>query len=286
FPSADFVSGPRGIAPAVCYSARIFAEPAAMSDAQEQRPTTPFPVEGNAPPPVDPLAGDWSDGLRGPIRALGIPEPKRLLLEGLPQPLPPPRPAIAEPVTAPVAEVEAPDAWGASEDPLQSSPPSVIITLSEPPSAPPPQADVTPPSPAPAFQSDITPATAAPAFQPEVAAAPVAPAFQSDVTPTTPVPAFEAPPPPSQPAGSVVDLRAGVAADLSAPPPAADAPTPWSMPVPSPAQPPAPDAWKEAPVAPPASTASWAQVTAVAAVPPPLTPAPAWDMPPPAPPAG
>src|SRR5262249_7433098 len=114
--------------------------------------STPFPPEGVAlPPPVDPLAGDWSDGLRGPARALGIPEPKRLLLEGLPQPLPPARPALPEPPRAPVAEVvEAPDAWAAAvEDPLQSSPPppseppSVIVTFSEPPPSPDTEVTVT-----------------------------------------------------------------------------------------------------------------------------------------------
>src|SRR2546430_17447346 len=112
-----------------------------MSDATENRPSTPFAAEGagSIPPPalLDPLAGDWSEGLRGPIRALGIPMPRLLALEGLPQPAPLPIPSAPPPV-APVADVvEAPDAWGAaSEDPLPSAPPpaseppSVIVTFS------------------------------------------------------------------------------------------------------------------------------------------------------------
>ena len=266
-----------------------------MSDAIEPRQTKPFPAEGSAPPPpiaADPLAGDWSDGLRGPLRALGIPEPKRLLLEGLPQPLPPPRPAITEPPrVAPVAEeVEAPDAWGASEDPLQSAPPpaseppSVIITFTEPPVSAPPE--VTPPSPAPSFQPDVTPPSPAPSFQPDVTPASPAPAFQAGVTPASPAPSFhsaapasglqsEPPPPPplhvleppapSQPASEpVMDLGAEDAADWSAPPPS-DGPTPWSEPA-------------GEPIPLPGGTApAWDQVTA-AATPAPVT---SWEMTPP-----
>src|SRR3954454_14772786 len=89
-----------------------------MSDAIENRPSTPFPAEGAAsiPPPalLDPLAGDWSEGLRGPIRALGLPMPRLLALEGLPQPAPLPIPSAP---AAPVAEVvEAPDAWGTTSE--------------------------------------------------------------------------------------------------------------------------------------------------------------------------
>src|SRR5205807_720260 len=94
---------------------------AAMSDARESRQNAPFPAE--AVPPVvqaDALAGDWSEGLRGAVRALGIPDPRLLQIEHIPPP--PPRPL---PVRAPVAEmVEAPDAWAAAgEEPLQSQPP-------------------------------------------------------------------------------------------------------------------------------------------------------------------
>jgi hypothetical protein len=183
-----------------------------MSDAFEQsKPTIPFPAEGALPMPAaeaaDPLAGDWSEGLRGPVRALGIAEPRLLSLEGIPQLAPLPVVRLPEPApVAPVSEVEAPDAWGAAtEDPLQSAPPpaseppSVIVTFSEPPTTPPPAfpettppspspaflPDITPPSPAPAFQADVTPASPAPAFL----AAPL-PAFEPGVTPATPSPAF------------------------------------------------------------------------------------------------
>src|SRR5512140_2668700 len=76
-----------------------------MSDA-------PIPLPGRAPPPIsaapiDPLAGDWSEGLPGPVRALGVPEPRRLTLE----------------VAAAVEAVAAPSAWeGATADPLHSRP--------------------------------------------------------------------------------------------------------------------------------------------------------------------
>src|SRR5207253_1062888 len=83
------------------------------------------PAERVAPPlpaaVVDPLAGDWSEGLRGPLRALGIPEPKLIPLDGLPQPVPPPPRPVAP---APAEVVEAPDAWAAAaEDTLESRPP-------------------------------------------------------------------------------------------------------------------------------------------------------------------
>ena len=174
-----------------------------MSDATEPRATTPFPAEGAAAAllaSVDPLAGDWSEGLRGPLRALGIAEPRLLLLDGLPQPEAL-KPAALPPI-APVAEiVEAPDAWGeATEDPLQSAPPpaseppSVIITFSEPPATapPPPFPETTPPSPSPAFEAapEVTPATPSPAFLPDVTPASAAPAFLPDVTPATAAPAF------------------------------------------------------------------------------------------------
>ena len=196
-----------------------------MSDATEPRQTTPFPKDGAPmlPPHVaaDPLAGDWSEGLRGPVRALGIVEPRLLKLEGSIPPPPLAQPAHSEPPpVAPVAEVETPDAWGAAAaDPLrsppppQSEPPSVIITFTDPPaSAPPPSAmpDATPPSPAPAFQAevapaaeflpDVTPASPAPAFQPEITPASAAPAFLPDVTPSSPAPAFLPDVTPSSPA--------------------------------------------------------------------------------------
>src|SRR5512140_1234773 len=99
-----------------------------MSDAIEPRPSTPFPAEGSAPAPalIDPLAGDWSEGLHGPVRALGIPAPQLLSLEGIPLSVPALTTVAEPPAAAPVAEVvEAPDAWASTEDPLESTPPPV-----------------------------------------------------------------------------------------------------------------------------------------------------------------
>jgi small nuclear ribonucleoprotein (snRNP)-like protein len=76
-----------------------------MSDA-------PIPLPGRAPAPaaaapIDPLAGDWSEGLPGPARALAVPEPRRLALEA----------------AARVEAVAAPADWqGATADPLHSTP--------------------------------------------------------------------------------------------------------------------------------------------------------------------
>src|SRR5512146_1000858 len=74
-------------------------------------PDAPVPLPAGAPAPIpaDPLAGDWSEGLPGPVRALGVPEPRRLTLEVVAQ--------------APVEAVAAPAAWeGATADPLHSTP--------------------------------------------------------------------------------------------------------------------------------------------------------------------
>src|SRR5438552_14763812 len=105
-----------------------------MSDAVAAN--TPFAAATPRPHEVDPLAGDWAEGLRGPVRALGLVEP-RLITAG-PAPSAPPPAVSAPPVAA--EEVEAPDAWAAAEDPLQSRPAPVVIAeaqviFSEPPPA-------------------------------------------------------------------------------------------------------------------------------------------------------
>src|SRR2546421_1920 len=58
----------------------------AMADTSA--PTMPFAAEDAAPRAIeaaDPLEGDWSEGLRGPLRAHGIAPPRRLSLEDLAQ---------------------------------------------------------------------------------------------------------------------------------------------------------------------------------------------------------
>ena len=224
-----------------------------MSDASEPQATTPFPAEAALAAlrsGVDPLAGDWSEGLRGPVRPLGIAEPRLLLLDGLPQPQAPRLESL--PPIAAVAEVaEAPNAWGnATDAPLHSAPPSdppsVIVTFTEPPPAlpetAPPSAspaleakdvpaaaaflpDVTPATAAPAFLPDVTPATAAPAFLPDVTPATASPAFLPDVTPATAAPAFL---PDLTPASATPAFVPEVAPAGSAEAPAAADPNAWA----------------------------------------------------------
>jgi hypothetical protein len=287
-----------------------------MSDVIEQaRATMPFPAEGGVPVPAaeaaDPLSGDWSEGLRGPVRALGIAEPRLLSLEGIPQPAPPPFARLPEPApVAPVAEVEPPDAWGAAgEDPLQSrpppasEPPSVIVTFSEPPPTTPPPAfpDTTPPSPAPAFLPDTTPPSAARAFQADVTPASPAPAFlagplpsfEPDVTPAHPSPAFlpeatpapafvaDAPQPDVTPAWPAPAFHAEEApASHADAPSTGGAPTPWSEVVPTPATGEVgKDSAVQRPGEPSQPAALWDQVTAAHSV----AAHAAWEMPAPEP---
>jgi small nuclear ribonucleoprotein (snRNP)-like protein len=187
-----------------------------MSDAIEPRQSAPLPAEGAAlSRAADPLADDWSEGLRGPVRALGIPEPKRLQPDEI-APAAPQEPAAP---AAPVAEVEAPDAWGTSEDPLHSEPPASTDFRD------------TPPSPAPAFIAETPPPP--PSLE---AAAPALPSFEADKTPPSAAPAFVAELPPAAPT-----LIAEV---LQAPPPfvaeAPVAPPPFVLePPPAPVLPPA-----------------------------------------------
>src|SRR3954468_20682728 len=44
-------------------------------------PPTPLAAE-EANGQADPLAGDWSEGLPGPLRAHGVPQPKRISMNG------------------------------------------------------------------------------------------------------------------------------------------------------------------------------------------------------------
>src|SRR6266852_3503572 len=177
-------------------------------------PAAPFPAERTLSAPADPLGGDWSDGLRGPLRALGIPEPRLISLDGTPLPPPPlARPAFEPPAPA-AGPVEARDAWAsASEAALPSQapapqsqppppePPSVIAEVTGAFRMPAFRPDVTPPSPAPAFQHDVTQPFAAPSFKPDLTPPSPAPDFQRD-TPPSPAPSFQPDITPPSPAPS------------------------------------------------------------------------------------
>src|ERR1700679_1027063 len=79
-------------------------------------------------PEADPLLGDWSEGLKGPAEATGIPLPKLISLEG--QPLETRRPTVVAAAQVASEEVETPDGWGAvGEDPLQSEPPPPLASV-------------------------------------------------------------------------------------------------------------------------------------------------------------
>jgi hypothetical protein len=133
--------------------------------ADSTQASTPSPA--SEAPEADPLLGDWSEGLQGPVRALGIPLPKLIALEGAP--LEAKRPASVPVAEAVSEEVGTPDAWGAvGEDPLQSEPPPPLPAVMI---APEMQQEAS-------LLSDVTPAMPAPAFLP-------------DVTPTSPTPVFE-----------------------------------------------------------------------------------------------
>src|SRR5947208_2249459 len=134
-----------------------------MSDATQN---TPFPAE--APPPgnpPDPLAGDWSEGLRSAVRALGIPDPRLLEVE-----------SIVPPTPAPAFEAE------------------------KTPATPAPafEAETTPATPAPAFEAEKTPSTPAPAFEAEKTPPTPSPAFEAPkAAEVSPPPPIALPPPPA-----------------------------------------------------------------------------------------
>src|SRR5947209_664618 len=121
-----------------------------MSDATEPRQNTPFPAE--APPAIaqlDPLAGDWSLGLRAAVRALGIPEPKLLPIEHIAPPPPtvfvsdvtPASPAPSFEAPAPSLEAPAPSFEADKTPPLPTRMPEAF------------RPDAAPPAPAHAFEA-------------------------------------------------------------------------------------------------------------------------------------
>jgi len=283
------------------YSLRdLRAERAAMSDASDPRPQTPFPAEGAVPRPpaggADPLSGDWSEGLRAAVRALGIPEPKLLALEGLPPPAPAPARAVSEPPPAEeVQEVHTFDGWMApSEEPLQPQPqPAPQEAAPSLPDTTPPWPspaflpDATPP-PAPAFLPDNTPPSPAPAFVAETETPPPAAAFEPDVTPPSPAPAFRAvlTPPSTTPAfhtehvvaEEVIEFEVEDASPAAKEKGESEA-SPWDAPVPASAHD-APAPWSESVAASPAEAPAaaadpWAAAPIVASAPQAEAPSPA-----------
>jgi hypothetical protein len=111
-----------------------------MSDAQaERQPAQSKPDESSSP--ADPLAGDWSEGLPGPVRAHGLPPPARLGEMRLPPPLPPEEPL--RPMETPWSEPAAPpvDPNWSMEPPANSDSPWAVAPQAVPqdwPTAPPP----------------------------------------------------------------------------------------------------------------------------------------------------
>jgi small nuclear ribonucleoprotein (snRNP)-like protein len=247
--------------------------------------STPLPAGEPAPIPaeaIDPLAGDWSEGLPGPLRALAVQKPQTLALEGLAQ--------------APAA-VAAPPAWEtATSDPLHSAPPPAEPPLmpsetlgqdaptpwSEPLAQPAePVAWLAPPPSTDQSSQALWPLPSEPAqeWQPQAAA----PDFDTAQTP-------QAASLPDAPPADWSTLSSGP--DWSAPPEPAPAPDAWAVPPPSQA---GPD-WLATPAEPPPEAVSEAEAPEAAATewiapsasepeadwsPPPSAPAaaPAWNAP-------
>lgn len=134
-----------------------------MSDALDPRPATPFSPEGAAPPAAasaDPLAGDWSEGLRGPLRAHGIATPRLLAFTDSPPPVAAqpeaPAPASAETAaledTARVTDAQAWSSAVAAQPPPEAAPtPWSEPVASEPPPQQQPDPEPSKDAPVPAF---------------------------------------------------------------------------------------------------------------------------------------
>src|SRR6267142_414546 len=134
-------------------------------------PTPDVAEEGNGLP--DPLAGDWSEGMPGPVRAHGIPTPKRISLNGHLE-SPPQAPAkvhdahelLQSEFGEPPPAEEPPPAFESS--PAEEPPPAFESSPAE--EAPPPTAEAAAPAEEPPFDPDVTPPSPAPAFAADEAA--------------------------------------------------------------------------------------------------------------------
>ena len=244
-----------------------------MSDAIEPSATPSLPP---AVATLDPLASDWSEGLRGAARALGIPEPKLLALPG-PAPLPKIEPAIAPvaadpPVAVALAELPSAPLEAAAQPAVVDAPAQEIdVRAEETPASPPVEtppavADSAPtpwsePVPEPAAATEWSAAVAEPWAQAPLPAAPAAEASpwgESAGAPGSPAAAVEAPPEVAPPVDEV----------WSTPPPAEPV-TEWQAEAPS-------SDWQqikavEAP-APESAPADWSSINS----------GPDWSAPPPA----
>ena len=246
-----------------------------MSDVSA--PSTPFPAEADpqADPAVDPLACDWSEGLPGPLRPHGIPQPTLLTLNGANE-APPTGAPVEEQAQADVAvETQQPpgmifDAEDILRTPLTNDGPE-----------PQPAEDAAAAAamletPAPVFEAEV--ASSAPA---SVAAAAPAPAVASDPEPPPELPDVPAPPlstastlpRPADPPAPLPQVPAGSA------PAQDDGPTPWSEPVEI-AETPIDATWETPALVPPSDSTAVAE--AVPAVPAEMT---GWEtaVPPPEP---
>jgi len=190
-----------------------------MSDVSA--PSTPSPAEADpqADPGADPLACDWSEGLPGPLRPHGIPQPKLLTLNGAIE-APPAGPAVDDGAPADVAvETEQPpgmifDAEEVLRTPLTNDAPE-----------PQPGED--------AGAAAAMPEASAPAFEAEVASSPPSLAASAAAPPTPPDPGAPDVAPPPLSTGSTLappaDPPALLPQDPAGSAPAGeDGPTPWS----------------------------------------------------------
>jgi hypothetical protein len=229
-----------------------------MSDVSA--PSTPLPAEADpqADPAADPLACDWAEGLPGPLRPHGIPQPRLLTLNGAIE-APPAGPAIDDGAQADVAvEIQQPPGMIFDAEEVLRTP----LTNDAPPSAPP---EAEPPEVAPppvSAGSTLAPPADPPAPLPQDPAV-EAPAGDDGPTPwSEPVDITEAPidamweklaSVPSSDSTAVAEAAPTVPAEMSG----------WETAVPAPEPTASADAWIATPApSTPAPDETWSTVPA------------------------
>jgi hypothetical protein len=251
----------------------------------ESRAPAPPSFPDDAPPPpsgADPLAGDWSEGMPGPLHAHGIPGPRRISessplpdasADSAPTPWSEPVPETTATFAAPAmfSDSTPSDAW---QMPAPEVPPVPETPAESQPSAPDDTWTAPPAEPAQEWQAEAAPPDWAEVRKPDPVAVPEAP--PTDWTSLRSGPDWSAP---ASPADTADDAWGAAPppperTDWAAPVTPASAETEWAPP-PSDAQSSAPEVapgpeWK-APVPEPA-------VQPQAAVSPPSA-APAWNAP-------